>query len=176
MIKDMRKNFLYTLLLLIGFSLLGVSCSKGGDDDPITPDPPVVNPDNPDPPTSPSYPTFDSPNWSVSNASSFEYTMTMAVALPDSLIAGEQSADKLAMFAGDDCRGIADRIEVSSGKYVWLAVVYGNNNSETISFKYYSSKTKYMYQSSSTKPFAIDGVIGTIDNPEKIGMNIVTKK
>ena len=160
MIKDMRKNILYTLLLLIGFSLLGVSCSKGGDDDPITPDPPVVNPDNPDPPTPPSYPTFDSPNWSVSNASSFEYTMTMAVALPDSLTAGEQS----------------DRIEVSSGKYVWLAVVYGNNNSETISFKYYSSKTKYMYQSSSTKPFAIDGVIGTIDNPEKIGMNIYELK
>lgn len=173
MTKGMRKNILYTLLLLIGFSLWGVSCSKGGDDDPITPDPPVVNPD---PPMPPSYPTFDSPNWSVSNTGSFEYTMTMAVALPDSLIAVEQSADKLAVFAGDDCRGIADRIEVSSGKYVWLAVVYGNNNSETISFKYYSSKTKYMYQSSSTKPFAIDGVIGTIDNPEKIGMNIVTKQ
>ena len=57
-----------------------------------------------------------------------------------------------------------------------LKYIPGNNNSETISFKYYSSKSKYMYQSSSTKPFAIDGVIGTIDNPEKIGMNIVTKK
>lgn len=155
---------------------MGVSCSKGGDDDPITPDPPVVNPDNPDPPTPPSYPTFDSPNWSVSNVSAFEHTMTMSVVLPDSLIGGEQPADKLAVFTGDDCRGVADRIEVSSGKYVWLAVVYGNNNSETISFKYYSIRTKYMYQSVSSKHFVIDGVIGTIDNPEKIGMNIVTKK
>lgn len=155
---------------------MGVSCIKGGDDDPITPDPPVVNPDNPDPPTPPSYPTFDSPNWSVSNAGSFEYTMTMAVILPDSLIAGEQSADKFAVFAGDECRGLADRFEVSTGKYVWMAMVYGNNNSEAISFKYYSSKTKYMYQSVSSKPFANDAVIGTIDNPEKIGMTIVTKK
>lgn len=172
----MRQNILYTFLLLIGFSLMGVSCSKGGDDDPITPDPPVVNPDNPDPPMPPSYPTFDSPNWSVSNVSAFEYTMTVSVVLPDSLIGGEQLADKLAVFAGDDCRGVADRIEVSSGKYVWLAMVYGNNTSDNLSFKYYSSKTKYMYQSVSLKSFVIDGMIGTIDNPEKIGLNIVTKE
>ena len=161
----MRKNILYTLLLLIGFSPMGVSCG-GGDDEPITPDPP----------TPPSYPTFDSPNWSVSNVSSFEHTMTMSVVLPDSLIGGEQPADRFAVFAGDECRGVADRIEVSSGKYVWMTMVYGNNYSEAISFKYYSSKTKYMYQSVLSKPFIIDGMIGTIDNPEKIGLNIVTKK
>lgn len=161
--------------LLIGISLLGVSCG-GGDDVPITPDQPVVNPDTPDPPTPPSYPTFDNPNWVVSYVSSFEHTMTMTVILPDSLITGEQPADKLAVFAGDDCRGVADRIEVSSDKYVWLAMVYGDNTSDDLSFKYYSSKTKYMYQSVSSKPFVIDGLIGTIDNPEKIGMNIVTKK
>ncbi len=171
----MRKNILYTLLLLIGFSLMGVSCSKDTDDNPITPDPPVVNPDNPDPPTPPTYPTFDSPNWFVSNISAFEHTMTMSVVLPDSLNGGEQPADKLAVFAGDDCRGVADKIEVSSGKYVWVAMIYGNSNSEAMSFKYYSSKTKYMYQSVSSKPFVIDGMIGTIDHPEKIGMNIVTK-
>ncbi len=162
-------------MLLIGFSLMGVSCG-GGDDDPITPNPPVVNPDKPDPPMPPSYPTFDSPNWSVSNISEFEHTMSMSVVLPDSLIEGEQPADKLAVFVGDDCRGVANRIEVSSGKYVWLALVYGNNTSDNLSFMYYCSKTKYMYQSVSSKPFVIDGVIGTIDNPEKIGMNIVTKK
>lgn len=172
----MKKNILYTLLLLIVFSLVGVSCSKGGNDDPITPDPPVVNPDNPDPPTPPSYPTFDSPNWFVSNVSAFEHTMTMFVVLPDSLISGEQPADKLAVFDGDDCRGVADRIEVSSGKYVWISIIYGNNTSDALSFKYYSSKTKYMYQSVSSKPFLIDGMIGTIDNPEEIGMNIVTEK
>lgn len=175
MTVNMRKKILYTIMLLTGFSLLGVSCG-GGEDEPITPKPPVVNPNKPDPPTPPSYPTFDSPNWLLPNVSAFEYSMTVSIVLPDSLINGEQPADKLAVFTGDECRGIADRIEVSSGKYVWVAMIYGNNTSDILSFKYYSSKTRYMYQSSSTKTFAIDGVIGTIDNPEKIGMNIVTKK
>lgn len=172
----MRKNILYTILLLIGFSLMGVSCSKEGADDPITPNPPVVDPDKPNPPMPPSYPTFDSPNWFVANISTFEHTMTVSVVLPDSLINGEQSSDKLAVFAGDDCRGVAERIQISAGRNVWMAMVYGNNTSEVLSFKFYSSKTKYMYQSTTTMPFVVDGTIGTIDSPQTIGMGIVTKK
>lgn len=164
------------ILFLTGFSLLGVSCGTDGEDDPITPNLPVVEPDKPDPPIPPSYPTFDSPNWSVSNVSTFEHTMTVSVVLPDSLINVEQPADKLALFTGDDCRGVADRIEVALGKYVWMAMVYGNNATDVLAFKYYSSKTKYMYQSAVSMPFKIDGNIGKIDNPEIIGMNIVTKK
>lgn len=173
MINDMKKNILYTTLLLIVFSLMGVSCSKGGDDEPIVPNPPVVNPDVPNPP---SYPTFDSPNWFVSNISTFEHTMTVSVVLPDSLVSGEQPVDKLAVFVGDDCRGVADRIEVYAGRNVWMAMVYGNNTSELLSFKYYSNTTKYMYQSNTTMNFIVDGTIGTIDSPKTIGMSIVTEK
>lgn len=168
----MKKNVILFLFLIAGFSLLGVSCSKHEEVLPNTPNPPAVTPDDQQPPT---YPTFDAPKWAVNNVSSFEYTMTVSVIFPDSLGSFELSTDKFAIFAGDDCRGVADRIEVSSGKHVWLAMVYGNSTSETLSFKYYSSKTKYMYQSVVKKPFVVDGMLGTIDNPERIGMNIVLK-
>ena len=173
MITGMKKSVLYTALLLIVFSLMGVSCRKDGYIDSLAPNPPVVNPDVPN---SPSYPTFDSPHWSVSNISAFEHTMIVSAVLPDSIVSGEQPADELAVFVGDDCRGVADRIEVSVGRNIWMAMVYGNNISEVLSFKYYSSKTKYMYQSTSTTPFKGDGTIGTIDSPQTIGMRIVTGK
>lgn len=169
----MKKNVLYTLVLLIGISLLGASCSKHDDGLPNTPNTPIIKPDEPQTPT---YPTFDNPNWIVNGLSSFEYTMTVSVVLPDSLRNDELSTDKLAIFSGDDCRGVADRISVSNDRHVWLAMVYGNTDTDVLSIKYYSSKTKYMYQSATTKTFVFDGMIGTIDNPETVGMNIVTNK
>lgn len=170
-----KSKFPYIVLLLIGFSLCGVSCGSGEEDEPITPNPPSSGHDQPKPPTPPSYPTFNSPNWYISDISSFEQTMTVVVSLPDSLANGELTTDKMAVFAGDDCRGVADRIEVSPGINLWMAMVYGNNASEPLSFKYYSSKTKHMYQSASTLPFTTDGTIGTVDSPQSIGMCIVTE-
>lgn len=169
----MKKSILYTLLILLGFSLLGVSCSKGENDDPIIPYPPEVDPDEPTPPY---YPTFDSPNWSVEDINSFEFTMTIVAVLPDSLQDSELSTDELSVFAGDECRSVAERIEVSTDKHVWIAMVYGNKTSDTLSFKYYSNKTRYMYQSVLKIPFEIDGIIGTIDTPQTIGMDIVTEE
>lgn len=148
---------------------MGVSCSKSDND--FTP------PVEPDKPVTPTYPTFETPNWAVNNASSFEYTMTFAIVLPDSLANNEHSSDCLAIFSNsDDCRGVADRIEISTGKYIWMGIVYGNSNSEHLNIKYYSSNTKYMYSSASTIPFTRDGNLGTIDCPAEIGMKIVTAK
>ncbi len=166
----MKRISYITMFMLIGCSLLGASCSKSGDEDPISPNPPVVEPELPD------YPTFDFPSWKVSNFSSFENTMIVSVALPDSLRGNELASDRLAIFCDAECRGIADRIEGPSGNYIWLAIVYGNSASESVSFKYYSSKTKYMYNSASVIPFTIEGSLGTIDDPQIIGMRIVTEK
>ena len=159
--------------MLAGLSLVGVSCS-GGDSTVVEPEPPT--PPTPDPPVV-TYPTFEAPSWSVSETSSYEHTMAVVVVLPDSLRSRENTADELAVFAQDDkCRGAAERIEVSSGKYVWMAMVYGNTNTEVLSFKYYSSQSQHMYKSEGTAPFTIDGSWGTIDVPQTLGMKIVTNR
>lgn len=159
------------ILMLAGLSLMGVSC--GGDDTVVDPEPPVVIPDNP---VLPTYPTFDAPDWSVNNISSFENTMTFVIVLPDSLKSNEDASDKLAVFVKEDCRGIAERLEVSTGQFVWLAMVYGNTSSDVLQFHYYSSKSKHKYYSAETISYIIDGSFGTIDMPKTVGMKIVTKK
>lgn len=168
---------IYMMLMLAGLSLMGVSCG-GGDNTTVDPDPPIVVPDKPDNPvTPPSYPTFDAPNWSVSEASSYEHTMAVAIILPDSLRSNEDATDELAVFAQDNkCRGVAERLNVSEGNYIWMAMVYGNTSSDVLQFHYYSNKSKHKYYSAGTIPFEIDGVYGTIDAPKTIGMKIVTSK
>lgn len=163
---------IYMMLMLAGLSLMGVSC--GGDGKTVVePEPPT--PPTPEPPVV-TYPTFEAPGWSVSEKSSYEHTMAVVVVLPDSLRNGENASDELAVFTPDDkCRGAAERIEVSSGKYVWMAMVYGNTSTEALSFKYYSSQSKHIYKSDGTTPFVIDGSWGTIDAPKTVGMKIVTK-
>lgn len=172
----MKNDILFIILLLAGLSLMGVSCSKSGEDDPVTPDPPIVDPNPPNTPVEPTYPTFGAPSWGVTNASLYEHTMVVSLVLPDSLCRTESQLDQISVFVGEECRGVAERIEISYGKHVWMGMVYGNSSSEQLLLKYYSYTTKHIYQSTNTISFVIDGVIGTIDNPEIIGMNIVASK
>lgn len=101
--------------------------------------------------------------------------VTAYLALPDSLKADQLATDEVAVFCSSECRGVAERIEVSSGKYVWIAYIHGNDASDVLTVKYYSVQTKHMYQYEFTFPFEKDGHYGNIDNPKVIGLKIRTE-
>lgn len=188
------------ILYVLGLVFISISCAKSEDKD--EPQPPVVTPnqqtdskdpkdpdtpsepdkdsdegsDTPTPtPTPPSYPTFDKPNWSVTDNSSYENSMTAYITLPDSLLSDVMDADEMAVFCNSVCRATAERIEVSPGEYIWIAYIYGNTDNETLTIKYYSSKTSHMYNSENTFPFQKDKHYGNIDNPQVVGMKIRTE-
>ena len=171
------------LFVLAGFALMGVSCGGGGGDEyPIPPTPPVINPDNPDspdnpddPPAPPEYPTFAKPNWTVSDYSIYENSMTAYLALPDSLKADQLATDEVAVFCSSECRGVAERIEVSQGDYVWVAYVHGNDEDCALTVKYYSVQTRHMYQSEITFSYEKDGHYANIDAPQILGLKICTE-
>lgn len=155
------------VIILLGVSLLYPSCDGG---DGASDNPPVVDS------VKPSYPTFGSPNWTVKDIKAFEHTMTVAVVLPDSLSSNVLGNDKLAAFVGSECRGVAEQLELTPTKHIWMITAYGNKTMENLTFKYYSSKTKYMYHSAMATPFVPDGNVGNIDNPQVIGMKVVTEE
>ena len=101
--------------------------------------------------------------------------VTAYLVLPDSLKADQLATDEVAVFCSSECRGVAERIEVSSGKYVWIAYIHGNDASDVLTVKYYSVQTKHMYQYEFTFPFEKDGHYGNIDNPKVIGLKIRTE-
>lgn len=182
----MKLHILY--LLLAGLALTWASCGGGGgEDDPIVPDPPIVKPKPNDPkpsepepnkPEEPAYPTYDAPRWNVSNGKKYECTMTAILTLPDSMVNIQQANDELAIFVNDECRGVAERVEVSSGKYVWMVMIMGNTSeskTQKLQIRYWSSTNKHMYNSDTTTMFEADTRLGEIDTPYKLGLKIKDK-
>jgi hypothetical protein len=71
---------------------------------------------------------------------------------------------------------VAGRVEIGHEKHVWMAMVYGGEESEDLTVRYYSSVTKYMYESSRSVTFATDCNYGTIDEPKVLELEIVMEK
>ena len=195
LLKSRFMNKIKFLLLL--FVFLIASCGGGGDDDVTDPNPPVVtppgpdnpddpddpdnpddpdDPDTPDEPDEPEYPTFEAPEWKVDNYSKYEYSMTAYMSIPASAGIEEDWNDELAIFSSSECRGVAERLEIEDSVHIWVALIYGTGNNETLTFKYYSSKSKHMYQSPSYVTFRPDEHMGDVDSPMSLDLEIVTSE
>lgn len=181
------KKYIFIICVAFLTQTLLVSCGGGGESSPVPQNNSTTNQDSPgnngkteqpeipETPNEPSYPVYDAPTWSVVNQSSYECTMTAIVALPDSLRGNEQNSDKLAVFAGDVCRGTAERVDIGDGKYIWIAMIYGSTSESStlqLHFRYWSAADKHMYRSESTFNFFNDQKTGNIDNPLVIGMKV----
>lgn len=169
----------YIVLALLAMTVFA-SCS-GGDSEEIsggnkteennnTPGP--QQPDNPDPTPDPSLapvPSSD-PQWTlVKEKEAYECTMTAIVVLPQELAVNEAAADKLSVYAGEECRGVAERVDIY-GEHVWMVMIHGSqteDNTKSLCFKYWSADKQLIYES---KPFtfAVDTKLGSIDNPEQL--------
>lgn len=166
-------NLFKLYILLTGLAITLASCCTGGDDgDSVSTNPPVIKPDEPQEPT---YPTYDAPHWSVSNPDVYECSMTAILILPDTIVGSQQPNDELAIFMNDECRGVAERIEVSPAKYVWMVMIKGNTNEsklQKLKIRYWSSIYKYMYDSDNKPLFETDSRLGEIDAPYTLDLKI----
>ena len=151
------KNIIILLSLMA--MMLHVSCCGGNKKS-------VPEPDSP---------TFEAPKWSVTNSNAYECSMSAIVVLPSALLTYESDTDELAVFCGDECRGVAKRIKVDSKTSVWMLLIYGKgNDNELLYFKYYSSHNKFMYKDTSYITFEEDEKYGTVDNPFILSMQKIT--
>ena len=95
--------------------------------------------------------------------------MTCVMTLDRNIIGYVDSDDILAAFIGDECRGIA---EYTKDKF-FLNIVGSPEESALITFKYYSAKTKYLYQEEGLHSFASNGVLGVSDEPYVLQLSLV---
>ena len=91
--------------------------------------------------------TGDEPEWTV-DKSDYEYTMNMIAQLSILGTPSADTADKLAVFVGDKCRGVGRPVYSKryDGYYVLLDI-YGNAADEgtDLSFRAYDASTGMMY-------------------------------
>lgn len=106
------------------------------------------------------------PHWIVLSPYMYPYTMSAIVVIPDSLAGVYKSSDELAVFMDETCRGVAEHIDNEGVGYRWFIVIYGNEDSENLRFKYYSSAKNSYYRSKDFLLFETNSRFGSVDNPK----------
>jgi hypothetical protein len=113
---------------------------------------------------------FPPPAWKANDTGKYPATMTAVVTLPSPLATDALENDNLAAFIGDECRGVGVVIDVNSQKLFFVLIQGMPDESNKITFKYYSIKTSFMYESRTSLNFLVDDVYGTAGNPKTIDL------
>lgn len=143
-----------TSVLCVFFLVTTLSCSKNGN-------------------TSPDEVTtkFPAPTWKEVNTGTYPATMTAVVALPATLAGSLMENDQLAAFVNGECRGVGV-LEKVNGLNLFFVMIHGlSDETSNVKFKYYSSKTSYMYESNDALNFLIDAIYGTAQNPKTLELS-----
>lgn len=114
---------------------------------------------------------YPDPEWTEAINPDYSVSMTAVVVLPANLATYAQAEDKLAAFAGDECRGVA----YFADNAYYLLIKGSPGEQPQISIRYYSAKNKYIYQSDTDITFETDAVYGTTDEPVTLSL-IVTNE
>jgi hypothetical protein len=110
---------------------------------------------------------FDSkPNWVMATDVNKEYSMTYIVKVSvNSVVQPLVVDDELAAFIGTQCRGTST-IVANDSKNCFYLLVYGNqNDSEKLTFKYFSSQQRKIYESVPVDSYYPNQIIGSLDAP-----------
>ena len=115
--------------------------------------------------------TGDEPEWTV-DKSDYEYTMNMIAQLSILGTPSADTADKLAVFVGDKCRGVGRPVYSKRyDSYYVLLDIYGNaaDEGKNLSFRAYDASTGMVYTqlecSNGDVAFTKDQIAGTYADP-----------
>jgi hypothetical protein len=114
---------------------------------------------------------FPAPTWRVDNTGQYPATMTSVVALPATLAGDVMENDQLAAFINGECRGVGV-LEKVNNLHLFFVMIHGmSDETSNVKFKYYSSKSSYMYESNEPINFLIDAIYGTAQNPKTLELS-----
>ena len=104
---------------------------------------------------------FASTPWTV-NPSDYRYDMTLYLDVSFASINMNYSKYDVAVFSGDECRGIAEVLSLGDGKEcLYLRARSNQETGETMTFKYYNKETQEIRQ--------IDGASFTFESNGRLG-------
>ncbi|TDG36319.1 T9SS type B sorting domain-containing protein [Pedobacter changchengzhani] len=124
------------------------------------------------------------PNWTV-NPSNFKYNMSLTTQFSlnaTDTLTSIDVRDKMGVFVGDECRGVADiTYDANSKKYVAFITAYSNAANESLSVHFWDTYPGIEYQGLERINFVPNGTVGSADNtfilhPEGVYQTIPLKK
>ncbi len=113
----------------------------------------------------------DAPEWTT-DPHEFEYNLTVTAIIDESLISIADSSDMIGAFVGDECRGVSQPIFIESlDRFMVFLMVYGNENGEEISFKYYDASEDFIWTMEQSLEFQANLVTGTVVEPFELTLH-----
>jgi hypothetical protein len=113
------------------------------------------------------------PEWKTDQSGKYPVSMTSVVSLPVKLKAGQSDGDKLAAFIDGECRGQGIGVQMDSLKVFFVLINGTSSEQSKITFRYFSKKTSYLYETVSTVNFKVDDNYGTAEKPVTLKLNPV---
>ncbi|WP_455584083.1 hypothetical protein [Bacteroides sp.] len=104
-----------------------------------------------------------------------EKSMTAAVCLPEELLPYTSEQDEVAAFVGNECCGVGQLAYYNGKAYYKLLLRTTLGNGAALSFRYYSARNTYMYETPTLVEFMEETAFGTEDNPQILPISMQGK-
>ncbi|POY34950.1 hypothetical protein C3K47_17765 [Solitalea longa] len=108
------------------------------------------------------------PNWTV-NSANFKYNMSFTAQFSldqTDLLTSKDINDKMAVFAGNECRGVAQvEFDRNENKYIAYVTAYANTAAEELSVRFWDAYPGIEYQGKERLSFVPNGATGNLKNP-----------
>lgn len=113
----------------------------------------------------------DAPDWQAPNASDYENFTVMMVKIEEALKPYATSDDLLAIFVGDELRGLASPAAIvgssNNDASIFVLKTFGNEADGTtldVTLKYYNAQLQKIFTHSCTIVFSSDNAIGVVED------------
>jgi len=163
--KTIQKNILRVFALFgLTVALTGLSACHPHSNDPDNPDgkKDTIQPVD-------TFPKHDRPAWTVADTTDLESTMTVTGSLPTALRTTADTADLVGVFSENTCWGVTSVQYINDVPYFFLYInrprSATHTSSVSLTLRYYSAKTRYIFVQQNVFEFVVDGHLGTIEAP-----------
>lgn len=113
---------------------------------------------------------FAAPDWRTNETGKYSASMTAVVSLPIALNSKMSEGDQLAAFVNDECRGTGVLVKIDSSNIFFVLIQGQPDEQSKVKFKYYSTKTAFMYESQNPLNFLVDALYGTAQKPKALDL------
>lgn len=106
--------------------------------------------------------------WTSPNASLFKYNASVISTMYLDSTRSNHAEDRIALFAGNELRGLSVPIFLGGGNYIHFITVFSNVGTEVLDIKIYHATTGQIYDATTKLTFQVQGWFGTVDDPFKV--------
>ena len=105
------------------------------------------------------------PNWTAPNSAEFLSSATAMTAIYLNGIHSNNSGDRIAIFAGNQLRGLSEPVDLGGQQYLHFITVYSNMANELMHVKVYHQASDLVYDVAQPFTFEAQGIYGSIQAP-----------